>query len=140
LSEQIFSRRLEHLKALQNQREERENRERVAAWEARQAEQRAEKERAAEENEQIRREMAERVAAETAKRDAAERAHEPPVGMPQRVESAGAEMTEAGFGRSDESRILTCHSPTIVEVMNNDHTSASWSSFTAIFSFTARHR
>jgi hypothetical protein len=75
------------MKALQRERQERENRERVAAWEARQARERAERERAAEEHEQIRRELAERVAAETAKRaadvrDAAERAHESPVGMP----------------------------------------------------------
>jgi hypothetical protein len=81
------SRKLEHLKTLQRQRQERENREQVSAWEAQQARERAERERAAEENEQIRREMAERETAqrekrEREKREAAERARELPVGMP----------------------------------------------------------
>jgi ATPase subunit of ABC transporter with duplicated ATPase domains len=81
------SRYVEQMKALQRTRQERENRERVAAWEAQQAEQRAEIARAEEGNARIRNEAAERMAREaarreTAEREAAERAHEPPVGMP----------------------------------------------------------
>jgi hypothetical protein len=56
------NRYVEQMKALQRERQERENRERVAAWEASQAQERAEVKRAAEANEQIRREMAERHA------------------------------------------------------------------------------
>jgi hypothetical protein len=54
------NRYVEQMKALQRERQERENRERVAAWEASQARERAEKERAAEEHAKIRREMTER--------------------------------------------------------------------------------
>jgi hypothetical protein len=80
-------RHVEQMKALQRERQERERRERVAAWEAQQARERAETERIVEANAQVRREMAERMAREAAERevaerDAAERAHEPPVGMP----------------------------------------------------------
>ena len=92
------NRYVEQMKALQRERQERENRERVAAWEAQQARERAEKVRAAEEHEQIRREMAERrvresAERETAEREAAERAHEPPRWDAHGVETAGAEMT-----------------------------------------------
>jgi hypothetical protein len=80
-------RMVQQMVALQRERQERENRERVAAWEAQQARERAEIERAAEMNAQIRREVAERNATTAAEREEQARwdreaAERPAVGMP----------------------------------------------------------
>jgi hypothetical protein len=81
------NRYVEQMKALQRERQERENRERVAAWEAQQARERAEVQRAAELNAQIRCEMAEREKAAAAQREEQEKlnrevAERPLLGMP----------------------------------------------------------